>query len=165
LRRLSHSTAPGHRGVSSNESNGRHLSLSRCTGRRSSPPLIKPLKQDTGSQSHFTAGSQSVCLGVEPTLWTFQQILLPFQEFASGICCPVSVGRPLWREAGSVLCKSESESVTLRLTVSTAMYEYITYLDSVRTSQDAHYVSATEPNRLMLSGEQPLFILRTERNT
>jgi hypothetical protein len=33
--------------------------------------------------------SQSVCLGVEPTLWTFDQILLPFQEFGSGICCPV----------------------------------------------------------------------------
>jgi hypothetical protein len=25
--------------------------------------------------------SQSVCLGVEPTSWTFDQILLPFQEF------------------------------------------------------------------------------------
>jgi hypothetical protein len=48
--------------------------------------------------------SQSVCLGVEIILWTFDQILLPFQESGSGICCPVSVGRPLWREAGSVLC-------------------------------------------------------------
>jgi hypothetical protein len=37
--------------------------------------------QDTKSQSHFTADSQSVCLGVEPTLWTFDQILLPIQEF------------------------------------------------------------------------------------
>jgi hypothetical protein len=50
--------------------------------------------------------SQSVCLGVEPTLWTFDQILLPFQVFE--ICCLVSVGRPLYREAGSVLCKSQS---------------------------------------------------------
>jgi hypothetical protein len=32
-------------------------------------------------QSHFTVDSQSVCLGVEPTLWTFDQILLPFQVF------------------------------------------------------------------------------------
>jgi hypothetical protein len=35
------------------------------------------------SQSHFTADrqsvSQSVCLGVEPTLWTFDQILFPFK--------------------------------------------------------------------------------------
>jgi hypothetical protein len=29
--------------------------------------------------------SRSVCLGVEPTLWTFDQILLPFQESGSGI--------------------------------------------------------------------------------
>jgi hypothetical protein len=35
---------------------------------------------------------QSVRLGVEPILWTFDQILLPFQEFRSGICCPVSGG-------------------------------------------------------------------------
>jgi hypothetical protein len=38
--------------------------------------------------------SQSVCLGIEPILWTFDQMLLPFQEFGSGICCPVSVGAP-----------------------------------------------------------------------
>jgi hypothetical protein len=43
------------------------------------------------SQSHFTAesesvsqsASQSVCLGIEPTLWTSDQRLLPFQEFGS----------------------------------------------------------------------------------
>jgi hypothetical protein len=29
--------------------------------------------------------SQSVSLGVEPTLWTFDQILLPFEEFVSGM--------------------------------------------------------------------------------
>jgi hypothetical protein len=39
--------------------------------------------------------SQSVCLGVKPTLWTFDQILVPFQVFGSEICCLVSVGRPL----------------------------------------------------------------------
>jgi hypothetical protein len=26
-------------------------------------------------------------LGVEPTLWMLDQILLPFQQFESGICC------------------------------------------------------------------------------
>jgi hypothetical protein len=46
-------------------------------------------------RSYYTADSQSGCLGVEPTLWTFDQILFPFQEFGSGIRCPVSVGRPL----------------------------------------------------------------------
>jgi hypothetical protein len=47
--------------------------------------------QNIQSQSHFTADSQSVCLGVKPTLWMFDQILLPFQKFGSGICCPMSV--------------------------------------------------------------------------
>jgi hypothetical protein len=46
--------------------------------------------------------SQSVCLGVEPSLWTFHQILFPVQDFGSGICCPVFVWRPLTREAGPV---------------------------------------------------------------
>jgi hypothetical protein len=46
-------------------------------------------------------------------VWTFDQILLPFQEFRSGICCPVSVGRPLWREARSVLCKSQSSHLSV----------------------------------------------------
>jgi hypothetical protein len=36
-----------------------------------------------------------------------------FQEFGSGICCLVSVGRPLWREAGSVLCKSQSSNLSV----------------------------------------------------
>jgi hypothetical protein len=57
--------------------------------------------------------SQWVFLGVEPTLWAFDQILLPFQVIGSGICCPVSVGRPLWREAGSVLCKSQSSHLSV----------------------------------------------------
>jgi hypothetical protein len=55
--------------------------------------------------------TQSVYLGVEPTLWAFDQILLRFQVFGSEICCPVFVGRPLWREARSVLCKSQSSNV------------------------------------------------------
>jgi hypothetical protein len=45
--------------------------------------------------------SQSVCVGVEPTLWTFDHILLSFQEFGSGNWCSVSMGLPLWREDGS----------------------------------------------------------------
>jgi hypothetical protein len=53
------------------------------------------VNRNNHSQSYFTADSQSVYLGVEPTLGTFDQILLPFQEFGSGICFPVSVGRPL----------------------------------------------------------------------
>jgi hypothetical protein len=71
------------------------------------------LPKETQSQNHFMADSESVCLGVEPTLWTNDQILLPFQEFGSGICCPVSVGRPLRREAGSVLCKSRASHLSV----------------------------------------------------
>jgi hypothetical protein len=66
--------------------------------------ILNWISKQSHSQSHFTADIQSVCLDVEATLRTFDQILLPFQEFGSGICCPVSVGRPLWREAGSLLC-------------------------------------------------------------
>jgi hypothetical protein len=43
------------------------------------PPHVT-LTQPSQNQSHFTADSQSVCLGVEPTLWTFDQILLPFHH-------------------------------------------------------------------------------------
>jgi hypothetical protein len=57
--------------------------------------------------------SQSVCLCVEPTLWTIDHIMLPFQVFGSEMCCPVSVGRLLWREAGSVLCKSQSSHLSV----------------------------------------------------
>jgi hypothetical protein len=67
---------------------------------------------DSESLYGWQSVSQSVCL-VEPTLWTFDQTLLPFQEFRSGICCPVSVRRPLWRDALSVLCKSQSSHLAV----------------------------------------------------
>jgi hypothetical protein len=63
------------------------------------------------SHSHFTADSQSVSQYVLVSspicerLTTY--VFLPFQVFGSGIYCPVSVGRPLWRDTGSVLCKSQ----------------------------------------------------------
>jgi hypothetical protein len=58
--------------------------------------------------------SRSVSLGVEPTLWTFDQILLPFQVFGFKICCLVSVGRPLWREANITLRMFKKNIVYLR---------------------------------------------------
>jgi hypothetical protein len=58
------------------------------------PPPHGEFISQSQSESHFTADiqsvSQSICLGVEPTLWTFDQILRPFQVFGYGICCPVS---------------------------------------------------------------------------
>jgi hypothetical protein len=79
------------------------------------PPLSELESESLyGWQSVSQSVSQSVCLGVEPTLWTFDQILLPFQVFGSGICCPVPVGRPFWREAGSVVL---SHSLVICLSV------------------------------------------------
>jgi hypothetical protein len=93
---LSHLTLLGSLSVASYDSQGLQWKYS-----------YPPPQGECQSQSHFTDDSQSVCLGVEPTLWTFDKILLPFQEFGSGICLPASAGRPLRREAGSVPCKSQ----------------------------------------------------------
>jgi hypothetical protein len=70
--------------------------------------------------------SQSVCLGVEPTLWTFDQILLRVQRLQSGSYYPISVGHPLWREAGSVLCESQSShsSVPEPVILNPRMYKH-----------------------------------------
>jgi hypothetical protein len=42
---------------------------------------------------------------------------------------------------------------------------YIVYKNSVRTSQEMYYFSATKTNSLMLFMEKSLFILKTIRNT
>jgi hypothetical protein len=54
------------------------------------------------SKSHcdWRSVSQSVCLGVEPKSGTFDQRFF-FQSY-----CLVFLGRPLWREVGSVMCQS-----------------------------------------------------------
>jgi hypothetical protein len=64
------------------------LSLSLRT-----PAKVRATLRLTVSQSV----RQSVCLDVEPALWTFDEILLPFQEFGSGICCPLCGGPSLTR--------------------------------------------------------------------
>jgi hypothetical protein len=45
--------------------------------------------------------SQSVYLGVEPRLGLMTRCFFLFESY-----CPVHVGRPLWREFGSVICQS-----------------------------------------------------------
>jgi hypothetical protein len=45
--------------------------------------------------------SQSVRLGVEPRLGHTTRYFFLFESY-----CPVHVGRPLWREVGSVVCQS-----------------------------------------------------------
>jgi hypothetical protein len=50
-------------------------------------------------------------------------------------------------------------------TVTVYCENHTEHIDTVRTSQETHYVSATEPNRLMLFVEQSLFTVTTLRNT
>jgi hypothetical protein len=50
-------------------------------------------------------------------------------------------------------------------TVSVYCENHTEHTNTVRTSQETHYVSATEPNRLMLFGETVALIVRTLRNT
>jgi hypothetical protein len=56
------------------------------------------------SQSHFTAVSRSVSLGIEYPCETCDQILFPVGMLLSEICGLVSVWCPLWREDGSAIC-------------------------------------------------------------
>jgi hypothetical protein len=50
-------------------------------------------------------------------------------------------------------------------TVAVYCENHTEYTDTVRTSQETHYVSTTDTNRLMLFGKQSLFVVRTIRNT
>jgi hypothetical protein len=54
----------------------------------------------------------------------------------------------LFRETVAVYCENHTE-----------------HTDTVRTSQETHYVSATKPSRLMLFRETVAFTVRTIRNT
>jgi hypothetical protein len=61
---------------------------------------------------------------------TCDQILLSVRRLLSESCCLVSVGRPLWREVGSVICHSQSivsyqylhQLITLHVFYSWAIY-------------------------------------------
>jgi hypothetical protein len=82
--------------------------------------LHEPRCHYNQSQSHFTVDSQSVSQSVSwyvlvssPLCGRLTRYCFPFEKFGSGICCPVSVGPPLWREAGSVLCKSQSSHLSV----------------------------------------------------
>jgi hypothetical protein len=63
-------------------------------------------------KSHFTADSQSECLGFEPSLWTFDQILLPFSRvlvwnLLSCLCGAPSLTR------GQSHFTADSQSITM----------------------------------------------------
>jgi hypothetical protein len=65
------------------------------------------------SQSHVTTDGQSVCLDVESILVLMTGCLLLFDGYWR-----VFVGRPPWREVGSVVCQSEP-AIFSRLSVYT----------------------------------------------
>jgi hypothetical protein len=64
----------------------------------------KRILKNKNIKKTFTADSKSVCLGIEHTCGTCDQILFPVGMLLSEICGLVSMGRPLWREDGSGNC-------------------------------------------------------------
>jgi hypothetical protein len=67
---------------------------------QSNRPL--PKRQSVSqSQSESHCDWQSVCLGVEPRPGLMTRYLFSLESYR-----PVHMGRPLWREVGSVICQS-----------------------------------------------------------
>jgi hypothetical protein len=66
------------------------------------------------------------------------------------------------RETVTVNCENHMEHTD---TLCVRMHCYVIYTNSVHTSQETHYVSATKPNWLILLGKQSLFIVRTITDT
>jgi hypothetical protein len=63
------------------------------------------------SQSHFTTDGQSVSQSVlvsSPVRGSWPDIYFYFESY-----CPVYMGRPLWREDGSVICLGQSVVMSL----------------------------------------------------
>jgi hypothetical protein len=69
--------------------------------------------RERGEGGYFTTDgqsvSQSVCLSIERSCGTCEQILLPVVMLLSEICGLVSVGRPLSREDGSEICSVSTQ--------------------------------------------------------
>jgi hypothetical protein len=64
--------------------------------------------------SHITTDGQSVVMSrYRAHSGTCDQILLSVRRLLSEICCLVFLGRPLWREDGSVICLSLSSNLPL----------------------------------------------------
>jgi hypothetical protein len=76
--------------------------------------------------------SQSVRLGVEPRLGLMTRYLIIYLSFES--YCPVCMGRPLWREDGSVICLGQSVvmSFVSIYTLFTSTSYQLTYLQYVQ---------------------------------
>jgi hypothetical protein len=72
-----------------------------------------PFTNQSQSQSHITTDGVSHYVKVSSPSGTCDQILLSVRRLFSEICCLVSMGRPIWREVGSVICLSLSSNLPL----------------------------------------------------
>jgi hypothetical protein len=103
------------------------------------------------SQSHFTADIQSVSMSwCRARFGTFDYILLPVQELRSGSSCPIFVGRLLRREAGSVLCKSQSVVICLYVhyLLFTFLMCFTHFIPYIHTIQNIQYIQGLFQSRL-----------------
>jgi hypothetical protein len=79
--------------------------------------LFKFIVTNITCQSHVTTDGQSASMSrCRARSGTCDQILLSVRRLLSESCCLVSVGRPLWREVGSVICKHNKWFTIMRLT-------------------------------------------------
>jgi hypothetical protein len=94
--------------------------------------------------------SQSVCLGIEHPRGTCDHILLPVGMLLSEICGLVSMERPLWREDGSALLKTQLNSVGLSVPHRehiTSFYAHVTNkFVNVNSSVSRHISARSEPD-------------------
>jgi hypothetical protein len=77
----------------------RLLQFAGLRWRYSTPPPHEILKSLKVKVTLRLTVSQSICVGVEPRLGLMTRCFFLFESY-----CPVHVGRPLWREVGSVIC-------------------------------------------------------------
>jgi hypothetical protein len=75
------------------------------SGPKSKTKFKVTLRGQPKSRSHITTDSQSVSMsGCRAHSGTYEEILLSVRRLLSESCCLVSVGRPLWRKGGAVIC-------------------------------------------------------------
>jgi hypothetical protein len=99
-------------------------------------PLHRLLRLEVQVTLQLTV-SQSVCQGIEPILG-----LVTRYYFLSEGCCLFCVGRPLWREVGSVICHSQSIVIYqyLHPTLTLHMFYSILYFSILLHSFSTEYL-------------------------
>jgi hypothetical protein len=107
------------------------------------------------TRSHVTILGQSVSMPrYRAHSETCDQILLSVRRLFSESYCLVSVGRPLWREVGSVICSSQSvviyqylhQAFTLHVFYSSVIYVQCIFIQSRLSTADYALVVIISPN-------------------